>query len=153
MNCEICGREIKGRGFKVIVEGSEVTVCAQCKQFGSEVPRKRDQKERKITKKKTTKRIEFQDELIEDYHLIIRREREKRGWSQEKLAKKIQEKESLIKKIENKEIFPEPKVIEKFEKLFNVKLREQVPEIRVVQPKSISKPTLGDIVVLKRRRK
>lgn len=154
MNCEICGREIKGKGFRIIVEGSEMTVCHSCRQYGSEKKPSiaSQQGARRIIKKRKPK-IEFQDELIENYHMIIRREREKRGWSQEQLAKKIQEKESLIKKIENAEILPEPEVIEKLEKLFNLKLREQIPEIKVEGKGKTLTPTLGDIVIVKKKKK
>jgi putative transcription factor len=158
MNCEICGREIKGRGFKVIVEGSEVTVCASCKQYGVEKPTSVIQQPgiTKVVLRKKRRaggKIEFTEELIENYHLIIRREREKRGWSQEQLAKKIQEKESLIKKIENRELTPEPEVIEKLEKLFNIKLRERVPEVKVNIRRTNLTPTLGDVVVVKKKKK
>ncbi len=157
MNCEICGREIKGRGFKIIVEGSEMTVCASCRRYGSEkkpsIASQPGARRVVLKKRRVSTKIEFQDELIENYHLIIRREREKRGWSQEQLAKKIQEKESLIRKIENDEIVPEPEVIEKLEKLFNIKLREQIPEIKVETSGKITTPTLGDIVVVKRKKK
>lgn len=156
MNCEICGREIKGKGFKIVVEGSEVTVCGSCKQYGTEkkpsVASQPGARRVVLKKKKVSTKIEFTEELVEDFHVIVKREREKRGWSQEQLAKKIQEKESLIKKIENAEITPEPEVVEKLEKLFNIKLREQVPEIKIEKSKSLV-PTLGDIVVVKRKKK
>ncbi len=156
MNCEICGKEIKGKGFRVVVEGSEVTVCASCKQFGVEKPATVSQPGvRKVVlrRRKPQTKIEFTEELLENYHLIIRREREKRGWSQEQLAKKIQEKESLIKKIENAEITPEPEVVEKLERLFGLKLREKVPEVKVDFKKMNMTPTLGDIVVVRRKKK
>ncbi|RLI70595.1 TIGR00270 family protein [Archaeoglobales archaeon] len=157
MDCEICGREIKGKGFKVIVEGSEVTVCHSCKNYGVEKPISKVSQPgiRKvlIKKKRQATNIEFTEELLENYNLIIRREREKRGWSQDVLAKKIQEKASLIRKIENAEITPEPEVIEKIEKLFNVRLRERVPEVNVNIKKINLTPTLGDVVVIKKKRK
>lgn len=157
MNCEICGREIKGKGFQIVVEGSEVTVCGFCKQYGTEkkpsIASQQGARRVVLKKKKSSSKIEFTEELIENYHLIIKQEREKRGWSQEQLAKKIQEKESLIRKIENAEITPEPEVIEKIEKLFNIKLREQVPEIKIETTGRNLTPTLGDIVVVKRKKK
>ncbi len=155
MNCEICGREIE-RGFKVVVEGSEVTVCASCKQYGTEKPSIASQagvKRVVIRRPKPKAKIEFAEELVEDYHLIIKKEREKRGWSQEQLAKKIQEKESLIRKIENAEIVPEPEVVEKLERLFNIRLREHVPEVKIETRRISSTPTLGDIVIVRRKKK
>lgn len=152
----MCGREIKGKKFKVIIEGSEVTVCARCKDLGVAKPVSRVSqqgvKKVLIKKKQTPSKIEFVEELLDDYHIIIKREREKRGWSQKDLAKKIQEKESLIRKIENAEITPEPEVIDKLERLFNIKLREKVPEVKVDMKKGNLTPTLGDIVVIKKKK-
>ncbi len=154
MNCEICGRPIS-KGFKIVVEGSEMTVCASCRQYGTEKPSTAVQQGARrvvLPKRKPSSRIEFEDELIENFHIIVRREREKRGWSQEELAKKIQEKESLIRKIENAEIVPEPEVVEKLERLFNIRLRERVPEVKM-ERRSFAAPTLGDIVVVRRKKK
>ncbi len=153
MECEICGREIKGRYYTVIVEGSEMRVCARCKEYGTEKPFTEVKKLTLKKKKPKTEPIEFVEELVEDFNVIIRREREKRGWSQAELAKKIQEKESLIRKIENGEITPEPEVVEKLEKLFEIKLREKVPEVKVEMKKSSLTPTLGDVVVIKKKKK
>ncbi|HID43368.1 MAG TPA: TIGR00270 family protein [Archaeoglobaceae archaeon] len=156
MECEICGKEFKGNGYRILIEGSEVNVCFSCKSFGSEKKISKGlQKGAKrilIKKKQSTPSIEFTEELLENYNKIIKREREKRGWSQEVLAKKIQEKESLIRKIENAEINPEPSVIEKIEKLFNIKLRERVPEVAIDFKKTDLIPTLGDVVVIKKKK-
>jgi len=156
MNCEVCGREIRGKGFKVLIEGSEVTVCRNCRSLGSEKPIERvgqkDVKKIILRKRTPSKRIEFEEELLDNYNLIIKREREKRGWSQEVLAKKIQEKESLIRKIENAELTPEIEVIEKLERLFNIKLREKVTEVKVDFSRKSIQPTLGDIVEIKRKK-
>ncbi|MFP4558021.1 MAG: multiprotein bridging factor aMBF1 [Candidatus Hadarchaeota archaeon] len=159
MECEICGKEIRGKPIKILVEGSEVNVCFNCKPLGTE-------KQLTTSSQKGAKRvllnrraprsnrsnIEFSDELVENYNQIIRRERENRGWSQEKLGKKIQEKESLIRKIENKEINPEPNVVEKLERLFDVKLREKPTEVKVDLKKSDMTPTLGDVVTIKKKK-
>lgn len=153
MNCEICGKELKGSGVKIMVEGTELTVCSSCKRYGSEKVSTTSQAEAKrvvIKKKKVRTDIEFKDELVDNFSQIIRMEREKRGWSQEQLAKKIQEKESLIKKIENAEITPDPEVVAKLEKLFGIKLKESVPVVKLEKKVSMT-PTLGDVVVLKKK--
>lgn len=159
MECEICGKEIRGKPVKTLVEGSEVNVCFNCKPLGTEKQiTKSSQKgaKRVLLNKKASKStkssIEFSDELVEGYNQIIRRERENRGWNQEKLGKKIQEKESLIKKIENKEINPEPSVVDKLEKLFDIKLREKPTEVKVDLEKSDTTPTLGDVVTIKKKK-
>ncbi len=154
MECEICGEEIRGRGYTILVEGSEVIVCAKCKNYGTKDVSKTIQHDvvRIVKKKKPSiKPITFTEELVENFNEIIRREREKRGWSQKELAKRIQEKESLIRKIENAEITPEKEIIEKLEKIFNIKLREKVQEVKVNLSKKLT-PTLGDIVVIKKKK-
>ncbi len=157
MECEVCGSEVK-KGFRVIIEGSEVTVCKNCKELGVESPLKPPQtsfmkksvNRGSIKSLRKSEPIIFTEELIENFNLIIKREREKRGWSQGDLARKIQEKESLIRKIENADIIPEPEVIEKLERVFNIKLREKVQEVKVESKKALT-PTLGDVVIIKRK--
>ena len=161
MECEICGRKIVGRRYRILVEGSELTVCESCKDLGVERPIKKPKAvvkpmpkpiSKPISKPKPmAKPVEFEYELVENFHEIIKREREKRGWSQEELAKRIQEKVSLIRKIENAEITPEKEVIEKLERLFGIKLTEVVEEVKVQKTTSIT-PTLGDIVVIRRKK-
>ncbi len=156
MHCEICGKKIVGKPFKVVVEGSEITVCSDCKQFGVEKPTTVSQPgvvKVMLKKRRSVSKIEFTEELVENYNLIIKREREKRGWSQEKLAKMIQEKESLIKKIENAEIVPEPEVVEKLERVLNVKLRERVPDVKLELKRASQTLTLGDVVIVKKKKK
>ncbi len=153
MQCEICGREIHGKGHTVVVEGTEMTVCSLCRDYGEEKSTVVQHGVVKVVKKeRKVKPIEFTEELVENYNEIIKRERERRGWSQEELAKKIQEKASLIRKIENKEITPEPEVVEKLERILEVKLREKVEEVKV-QGKKVESLTLGDVVVIRKKRK
>lgn len=149
MYCEVCGEKIFGRGHRVVVEGSKLTVCDKCKNLGVEA------KQVKIVVKKRSQKpkpIVDDYEIVENFHEIVRREREKRGWTQEDLAKRIQEKGTLIRKIENKEITPEKEVIEKLERVFGIRLRERVEEVKVEGSKSLI-PTLGDVVVIKRKKR
>ncbi len=153
MECEICGKPIR-KGYKIIVEGSEMTVCEDCKSLGVEKPKvpQRRTVSKTVSRPKVRTDIDLGEELVEDYHVIIRRERERRGWSQEELAKRIQEKVSLVRKIENAEITPEPDVIEKLERVLGVKLRESVEEVKVERNKVDLTPTLGDIVVIRKKK-
>jgi len=151
MDCEICGRRIVGKSFKIILEGSEVTVCENCKEYGIEKPKV--SAPIKLKPAKRSIKIDFGEDLVENFHEIIRREREKRGWSQEELAKRIQEKVSLIRKIENAEITPEPEVVEKLERLFNIKLRASIEDVQLESKRRNLTLTLGDIVVIKKKKK
>ncbi len=149
MECEVCGKRIVGKRYKIVVEGSELTVCEKCKDLGVEA------KQVKVVvkkKKKVSRPIVEDYEIVENFHEIIRREREKRGWTQEDLAKKVQEKVTLIRKIEKGEIAPEKDVIEKLERVLGVKLMERVEEVKVQKSKSVT-PTLGDVVVIRRKKR
>ena len=160
MNCEICGKKTKNI-HKIVIEGTVLHVCSDCKNLGIPEPELRikpkitgiTRKTRKTKIKRSEQAFADDEELVEDYNLIIKREREKRGWSQEELAKKLMEKESLIKKIENAEIIPEPRVIEKIEKLFGIKLRKRVSDLteRYKAGDQQFGLTLGDIATVKRK--
>ncbi len=157
MECEICGKEIRYRPAKIIVEGTELNVCNECREYGVEdvstsVQHGVTRVVRKDRRPQQSKPIVFTEELVEGFNEIIKKERQKRGWSQEELAKRIQEKESLIRKIENAEMTPEPDVIEKLERIFDIKLREKVQEVKLSPQKKLV-PTLGDVVVIKKKKK
>ncbi len=152
MECEICGRKIVGKKHTIIVEGSELTVCERCKELGVEAkPAKAVVRVVKRVSTKTKPIVEDY-ELVENFHEIVRREREKRGWTQEELAKRIQEKATLIRKIEKGEITPEKEVVEKLEKVLDINLREKVEEVKIQKSMSIT-PTLGDVVVIRRKKR
>lgn len=149
MECEICGDKIVGRGYRVVVEGIELTVCKRCKELGVESKKPVIS----ITKPKIKVESSIVDdfELVENYNEIIRREREKRGWTQEELAKKIKEKVTLIKKVEKGEITPDKDLIEKLERTLGLRLMERVEDVKVEVSK-FTTPTLGDVVVIKRKK-
>lgn len=119
MPCEICGSEGKLR--KVRIDEAELNVCEKCMKFGTPVSLPV-----KISKKEHSKPKGFElEEVVEDFGKIIKRERERRGWTQTVLAHKVQERESLIRKIERSEIFPEEPVRKKLEKTLGVVLKEK----------------------------
>ena len=158
MQCEVCGGEIRGKPVEIVVEGSVVNACQRCRRFGSEPGKWRPfslkhspEKKAILPKRKRTPKIDIEEEVVPDYNEIIKRERERRGWTQEKLAKKINEKVSLIGKIERAEIVPEPRVIKKIEQLFNIKLTEKVQDVEITGRKGDVTPTLGDIAIIKRK--
>jgi len=158
MQCEVCGGEIRGKPVEILVEGSIMKVCQRCKRFGSEPGKwkpfslKQSPEKRVIMpKKKRIPKIETEEEVVPDYNEIIKRERERRGWTQEKLAKKLNEKVSLIGKIERAELVPEPKVIRKIEQLFSIKLTEKIQDVEIKGRRGEVTPTLGDIAIIKRK--
>ncbi|MCC7568056.1 MAG: TIGR00270 family protein [Candidatus Methanofastidiosa archaeon] len=165
MVCEICGRDFKGKGFKVIVEGAELTVCPNCRKFGTppsvrqRVPHgsgapspavRPSQGPRQPAGGGPQARIRSM-ELVEDYNDVVRLAREERGWSQSELGQKIQEKESLVHRIETKSMRPSAKVAKKLEKTLEVTLFERVGDVDVEQKVSLNQGlTIGDIIKFKK---
>jgi putative transcription factor len=137
VECVLCGSKATR---KAKVEGTIIDVCDDCVKFGKEIPR--------IEFKKTNKaipEIEDDDILVKDFHKIIRKARERKKLTQEELAKKLKEKASVIKRIEEG-WKPSMKLIEKIEKFFEIKLREKIEE-NILDKKLNSKNlTIGDIV-------
>jgi len=141
LECEICGSKNAKRKAKV--EGSIVTICDNCIGFGEEIPIL------EITRtKKVLPLIEEPNEIIiTDFNEIIRNAREKMNLTQEKLAKKLNEKVSLIKRVEDG-WEPPPSLISKFEKFFNIKLTEKIEEKSIDKKSDKKRLTIGDVIEL-----
>ncbi len=127
--CEICGVEIKGKVQDITIGSSKLQVCKACARYGTVIV---------VDKKvKTTlggepvqlvkaKRglyeqmdlvIEEGMEMGEEYGRKIKEAREKAGLKQAELAKRINEKQSMVRKIENEEIIPSKEVWRKIERV------------------------------------
>ncbi|TGC11095.1 multiprotein bridging factor aMBF1 [Methanolobus halotolerans] len=160
MQCEICGTDIKGPSFKVSIDGSELTVCGRCSQYGKNLE-KRTPVSRKMApvapvaqsrKKSRSKGFEaFSDELVDDYDSVIKEAREKKQLTHDELAYKVKEKSSLIKKLERGDIVPEEEVRKKLERELDIKLTERSREDDWSGERLNKGTTLGDIVTIKRK--
>ena len=161
MQCEICGTDIKGPSSKIIIDGSELTACPRCSQYGKNVE-KRAPVSRKVSpvapvtqrrsSRPTGKRPDaMSDELVDDYDHIIREAREKKQLSHEELALRIKEKATLIKKLERGEIVPEEDVRKKLERELNIRLTERGGEDDWSGERLNKGTTLGDIVTIKKK--
>jgi putative transcription factor len=160
MQCEICGEDIRGSPFKVTIDGSELTVCTKCSQYGTPAS-KRTPVSRKISPVQSTsirpkrpQRTGFEklaEEIVDNYDQVIREAREKHGWTPEELAAQIKEKVTLIRKFERRELVPEDSVREKLERILEVKLIERIREDDWKGDKLHKGTTLGDIVNIKRK--
>ncbi len=140
--CVICGSKNATRKAKI--EGVIVSVCENCLKFGEEII----PIEFKPSEKKVPKIEELEILIKEDFNKLIKSEREKRKLSQEELAKKIGEKESIVRRIEEG-WEPPLKIIRKLEKFFNVQLTEKVEETKIETKKEKRKLTIGDIVEIR----
>jgi len=157
MICELCGKDVP-RLHRVVIEGVILNVCSDCAKFGKEIKGKEIPKEVKylppevvrerIERKKRRYRNDLEEEevLVEDYAERIRNARQKMGWTQDELAKKILEKKTVISKLERGEMHPDEKLIKKLEKTLNIKLKEKVTTTYRKESKKTGGMTLGDLL-------
>ena len=144
MECTICGKET-GKLNKAMVEGSLVEVCDKCVKFGELLSKPASYKTivRKIELK------EPEEEIISDYGKLVAKARWGKGLTREEFAKRISEKESTIRRIEDEQMEPDEKLIKKIENFLSIQLTQHYKEEgRLKGKKKKSELTLGDIVEL-----
>ena len=134
----MCGCDATG---KAKVEGVVVDVCDRCSKFGQPIKNV----EYKIRKRKISGSLGDDDVLARDFHNIVRHERESKNMTQEDLAKRLSEKHSVIKRLEEG-WKPSMKLILKIERFFDIKLREDVVDMVVASEHDSKRLTIGDIV-------
>ncbi len=127
--CEICGAEIKGKVQYIAIGVSKLKVCKPCARYGTVVveAKKVNAKiggEQVLLAEAKRKLYEQMDHEIEEglegvegYGRKLKEAREKAGLKQAELAKRINEKQSLLRKIENEEIIPGEEVGRKIERV------------------------------------
>ena len=148
MMCEICGREIKGKGKEIFVERAKLTVCRNCARYGTQVREKPPESRKKSVH--PHRATDF--DIREDFPQIIRKAREKQGLTQKDLARQINEKESVIHRVETGHMRPSRRLARKLESALDVKLVEKVEEPEIVHRRSRSDElTIGDIIRLKKK--
>ncbi|MFH1972206.1 MAG: multiprotein bridging factor aMBF1 [archaeon] len=158
MGCEMCGKNT--RLIDVIVEGTILSVCDNCSKYGETIALKRESSNSQIKqnisfKQKRPVFVNQETEtLVPEYHIKIRRARERRDLKQEQVAKALAEKESVIQKVESGSLEPPLKLARKFEQFFNIKLIEknetsETPETKEFNLKD-NGVTIGDILKLKK---
>ncbi len=150
--CEICGRKTN-KLYKVKIEGTEMLVCENCKKYGEVISEVTEPKPvKKITRPKP--KVEKEEIVVENYAEVIRKIREKLGLTQADFAKKLGERESLMRKIEDGKLVPTIQLAKKIEKEFGVHLVEEVDATEYsVKSHEKEEVTLGDVVNLKVRKK
>ncbi len=149
--CEICGRRTS-KLYKIRLEGAEMLVCENCKKYGELISEVSEPKPVKKVIKKP--KVEKEEVVVENYAEIIRGIREKLGLTQADFAKKLGERESLMRKIEDGKLIPTIQLAKKIEREFGVHLVEEIDatEYSVKSPEK-EEVTLGDVVDLKVRKK
>ncbi len=119
--CTLCGKESR-KLVKIRLEGTTVDVCDKCSEFGDVIEPKRSKPKPKPILDNFDKNQKI---LIRDYGRIVKNARESRKLSREDFAKKIKERESIIRRIENQDMEPDNKLINKLEKSLKIDLMEE----------------------------
>ena len=124
-----------------------MSVCESCAKLGERVsvpPVFADRRE---------KEIEFsKEEIVENYAAIVKNAREKKNWTQEHLAREIQEKEFIIHRIEQARMQPAIVLAKKLQRALGIQLITMVAQEKVELGKSQSAGfTLGDIIKIKKK--
>ena len=115
--CSICG-VLRERLVESIIEESRVSVCEDCAKFGKIISRP--------GVFKSSSPVKVNEEVIEyieeGYHDRIKRARERKGMTQEDLAKSLAEKSSTIMNIESGRLKPTLKLAKKLEVFLNIEI-------------------------------
>jgi putative transcription factor len=154
MQCELCGRECDCR--PAIVDGVKMMLCPSCMRHGTGVKTYTDSPTASQTPiLERIKRPKIKDvykdmdkELVSGWNKIVINARQKKGLSREELGFKIGERTVTIAKIENGDLRPSDKIIEKLEKELDIILFEPVRSVSASSPGSYSGKglTLGDFI-------
>lgn len=145
MDCEVCGKDSREL-FLISVEGTKLKVCRGCSTCGTFIAKVQEPIERMFA----IASEEPETELVDDYTKLIRGARQKDGLTQEDLAKKINENLNVLKKVEKGELTPPEKLSRKLEKLFKIRLFQQVKREAVKGKKSDASLSLEDVAVMKK---
>ena len=153
MRCEICGKKLVEEPLKTKIDGSIMLTCKECSKFGK-VQKEPQRAIRKRTPPRRPRYKEPSNEVLEDFNTVIRKAREKMGWSREDLAEKVYEKVSVIGRVESGKMVPDIKLARKLEKILNVSLLEKVEDENLEDkgPQKIRGATIGDIAFIKKNR-
>ena len=162
--CEVCGRQTD-KIVKRQIEGAIVSVCPICARYGGSVSlaaigrgakRQRAKKTHvQVRRRRThvTGDLYEKYEVIENYHLIVRRRREELGMKQKDLAEKLGIKESMLQKIEAGKFTPDIPTCMKIEAVLGVKiLRETADEAIPIrfEGRVETGPTIGEVLEIKK---
>ncbi|VVB59135.1 Helix-turn-helix [uncultured archaeon] len=146
MNCEICDKRTTNP-VKIRLEGAVMNVCESCAKLGERVSpmpvfSSRREKEFEMSK----------EEIVEDYSSLVKSAREKKGWTQEQLAREILEKEFIIQRIEQGRMPPTIVLAKKLQRALGIHLITMVAQEKVELGKSQDSGfTLGDLIKVKKK--
>ena len=144
----MCGKNYEEL-VDAIVEGSMLKVCLNCSRHGSVITINQAIVDQQIERKKEMESESFIDVISDRYASIIKKAREKKGLTQDDLAKAIGEKGSVVHQLEVSNLKPSLKLAKKLGVFLNMNLIETVKQERDKE-KSVDfrdkTLTIGDLV-------
>ncbi|MDI3550452.1 MAG: putative transcription factor [Methanobacterium sp.] len=155
MRCEICGKKVIGKPLRTKIDNSIMLTCNDCSKFGK-VQRETPQTQRRgrapTSRRRSYRSQEPTQEVVEDFHKLIREAREKKGWSREELGEKTYEKVSVINRLESGKMIPDLKLARKMEKVLKITLLEKTDQAQIddLNAAQLRKATIGDIARIKK---
>jgi putative transcription factor len=135
--CELCGSKNATRKTKI--DSVILTTCEECTSFGQEMARVEFSSE-----KREVPKLDMAGGIVPNFNDLIRNARANKGLTQEDAAKKLNEKSSILKRIEEG-WEPPTATLKKLEKFFGLKLIEELKEEKVGRPAGKSELTIGDV--------
>lgn len=147
--CEMCGKH--DNLVDILVEGSVLSVCKKCMKYGTIIKKSSIA----IKKPKEIKLEEEREFITSEFPDKIKNAREKLNLTQEDLAKKISERESIIKQLEQGHMKPTFSLAKKLEQYLKIILIESsIPKEELKNAKIDfldSTLTIGDLLKLKKK--
>ena len=148
--CELCGNE-RVSTKKTRTTTTIIDCCNKCSEsLGLSQINEKKYSSNIITKPLISKSRNFlvgteTEELIPNFHIKIRKEREIRGWNIEKLAMKTNEKVNTIQKVENGNRVTDA-TIKKISKALDINLYSSITpqNERIVKSKEMKEMTMAD---------
>lgn len=147
MNCEICDKRAPNP-VKIRLEGATMTVCESCAKLGERVSLP------PVFAQRREKELEFsKEDIVRNYASLVKNAREKRGMTQEQLAREILEKEFLIQRIEQGRMQPTIILAKKLQRALGIQLITMAAQENVAVGGALntSGATLGDFIKVKKK--
>lgn len=167
MQCEVCGRTIRGKHYRIIIEGAKMIVCSGCSQLSSSTwhpagPKPSSKPVRPFTSRtarspprprKPQHDLSSNLELVEGFPTIVREARERLGLDHVTLGRKIGEKVSALQKIEAGRFSPDIAFAKKLEHELKVQILTPPKPIEYSGDASIKlqELTLGDMISTRKK--
>lgn len=128
--CEICGKDTAL--CQCLIEGCTMSVCNNCAKFGEKLSGfsmpsvQREGKRRAAMPAKNEIKKETEIIVSSSAGNKVKDAREKKGLTQEQLAKAVAEKSSVIQRIESGHMSPAIVTAEKLEKFLGIRIMEEM---------------------------